>query len=109
MSERTGYVVGSGNVFADLGLPNPDERLAKAKLAYRISKLVDERGWGQVETARALGIDQPQVAALIGGRLASFSIEQLFRFLNALDQDVEITVRPNPSRERPAGVTVAAD
>lgn len=108
MSDRIEYTVGSTNVFADLGLPDPEERLAKAKLAYRISKLVEARGWSPAETAETLGIDQPRTSALLSGRLADFSLEQLFRFLNALDQDIEITVRPNPSRERPAGVMVAA-
>jgi predicted XRE-type DNA-binding protein len=108
MSGRIKYTVGSGNVFADLGLPNAEERLAKAKLAYRIVKLIEERGWSDAEASEALGIDVSRASALIGGRLAEFSLDRLFRFLNALDQDVEITVRPNPSRERPAGLTVAA-
>jgi predicted XRE-type DNA-binding protein len=108
MSDRIEYTVGSGNVFADLELPDPEERLAKAKLAYQISKLVESCGWTHAEAAKALDLEPPDVSALLGGRLAEFSLERLFRFLNALDQDVEIRIRPNPSRERPAGVTVAA-
>jgi predicted XRE-type DNA-binding protein len=109
MSDRLNYTVGSGNVFADLELPHAEERLAKAKLAYRICALIGERGWGEADAADELGIDRPEVPALLDGRLAAFSLERLIHFLNALDQDVEIVVRPNPSRDRPAGVIVAAD
>jgi predicted XRE-type DNA-binding protein len=108
MTDHIEHIVGSGNVFADLGLPNPEERLAKAQLAYLNYKAIQERSWTQAQTAEALGIDQPKVSALLRGRLSGFSLERLFRFLNALGQDVAINVRPNPSADRPAGVTVAA-
>ncbi|MBM3240470.1 XRE family transcriptional regulator [Candidatus Poribacteria bacterium] len=75
------YEESSGNVFKDLGLPNPEERLAKAQLALMIYDIIDERGLTQVEAARILGISQPKVSALRNGRLASFSIERLFSFL----------------------------
>lgn len=109
MSGRVTFTVGSGNVFADLGLPDAEERLAKAKLAHRVYQLVEERGWDVAGAAAELGIDLAEASALLGGRLAGFSIGRLFHLLNALDQDVEIVVRPNRSRDRPAGVTVAAD
>jgi predicted XRE-type DNA-binding protein len=109
VSDHIKHFVGSGNVFADLGLPDPEERLAKAKLAYRIYRIVEERGWTQAQAAQALGVDQPKVSALLRGRLAGFSIERLFRFLIALDQDVEISVRPKQAPDRPANISVAAD
>ena len=84
----------SGNVFADLGLKNPEELLAKAELVQRICDIIAERKLTQVRAAKLLGIDQPKVSALRRGRLDGFSIDRLFRFLNALGSDVEIVVRP---------------
>src|SRR3954453_1653755 len=84
----------SGNVFADLGLKNPEELLAKAELVQRISDIISERKLTQARAAKLLGIDQPKVSALLKGKLEGFSIDRLFRFLNALGRDVEISVRP---------------
>ena len=91
----------SGNVFADLGLPDADELLAKAELARTIRGLIERRGLIQRDAARLLGTTQPKVSDLVRGRLEGFSMERLYRFLNALGQDVQIVVRPKPrSRER---------
>src|SRR4051795_3901539 len=84
----------SGNVFADLGLKNPEELLAKAELVQCISDIIAERKPTQARAAKVLGIDQPKVSALLRGKLDGFSIDRLFRFLNALGRDVEISVRP---------------
>ena len=84
----------SGNVFADLEIPDAGEALAKAKLAGRICAIIAERRLTQAKAASLLGVDQPKVSALMGGKLAGFSADRLFRFLNALGQDVEIVVRP---------------
>src|SRR5271163_346337 len=84
----------SGNVFADLGLENPAELLAKAELVQRISDIIAERKLTQVRAAKLLGIDQPKVSALLRGKLGGFSTDRLFRFLNALGSDVEIVIRP---------------
>jgi predicted XRE-type DNA-binding protein len=97
----------SGNVFADLGLPNPEDRLAKAELARRISGIITERRLTQAEAAAALGIDQPKVSALVRGRLGGFSLERLMRFLNILGRDVEIVVKPKPRSRRRAMLSVA--
>lgn len=86
---------GSGNVFADLGLPDAEERKAKAELARAISVLIEEMP--QKEAAALLGIDQPKVSALIRGRLKDFSTERLMGFLTRLGQDVEIHVKPGSS------------
>ncbi|MFH1831723.1 MAG: helix-turn-helix transcriptional regulator, partial [bacterium] len=74
----------SGNVFADLGLPNPEEALAKAELARQINFVIKKQKLTQKEAALLLGIDQPKISALISGRLSGFSLERLFRFLNEL-------------------------
>src|SRR5258707_6090418 len=84
----------SGNVFADLGFAEPDEELTKAKLAGLIWHEIERRRLTQVEAAALMGIDQPKVSALLNGRLSNFSIHRLMRLLNALRQDVDITVRP---------------
>lgn len=88
------YVESSGNVFADLGLPNPEEMLAKAALAIKIAEILRERRLTQVQAAAVLGVDQPKVSALIRGRLSGFSIERLLRFLLLLGTDVAITIMP---------------
>ena len=95
MTQEIEVYSGSGNVFADLGLPDADELLIKAQLADQISDLIEERKLTQVEAAKLLGIDQPKVSALVRGRLSGFSTDRLFRFLNALGRDVEIRVVPN--------------
>ncbi|MFM5887353.1 MAG: helix-turn-helix domain-containing protein [Dolichospermum sp.] len=97
MSENIEITTSSGNVFADLGLPNSDEMLVKAELARKISYAITSRGLTQLEAAELLGIDQPKVSALIRGRLTGFSLERMFKFLNAFDSDIEITVKPKSS------------
>ena len=74
----------SGNVFADLGLPNAEDRLAKAELARKINEIIGKRRLTQVEAAELLGVDQPKISALARGRLEGFSLERLMRFLNVL-------------------------
>jgi len=94
--DETAVAEGSGNVFADLGLPNPEERLVKAQLAHAISTIINSRRLTQSQAAKVLGTDQAKVSALMHGRLAGFSIERLLRFLVALDRDVTISVHPKP-------------
>jgi predicted XRE-type DNA-binding protein len=86
----------SGNVFADLGLPEPEEELTKAQLARHIRQAIKRRRLTQVAAAALMGVDQPKVSALLNGRLANFSSERLMRLLTALGQDVDITVRTKP-------------
>jgi predicted XRE-type DNA-binding protein len=87
---------GSGNVFADLGFPDPEDALLKAQLTSHIWRIIKRRRLTQAAAARLMGIDQPKVSALLNGRLANFSSERLMRLLTALGQDVEITVRATP-------------
>jgi predicted XRE-type DNA-binding protein len=101
------YTVSSGNVFADLGLPNPEEALAKAELANKIIVLIRERRLTQLQAAKVLGVDQPKVSALIRGNLTGFSLERLMRFLLRLGQDIRITVQASPRRRSQARVLVA--
>ena len=91
----------SRNVFADMGVAEPEEELAKAQLASHIRETIKRRRLTQIHAARLMGLDQPKVSALMNGRLAGFSGERLMRFLAALGQDVEIVVKARSrSRER---------
>ncbi|MGC1678324.1 MAG: helix-turn-helix transcriptional regulator [Candidatus Binataceae bacterium] len=85
---------GSGNVFRDLGLADADLLQAKADLMHQISVLIEKRALTQMQAATALRVTQPKISALLNGRLEGFSMDRLVRFLNALDQDVKISVHP---------------
>jgi predicted XRE-type DNA-binding protein len=104
--ERIRVERGSGNVFTDLGLPNPDLALAKAELVQRIRSLIAERKLTQTKAAALLGLDQPKVSALVRGRVEGYSVDRLFRFLNALGQRVEISVRPSVKTDEGRAVVV---
>ena len=99
---------GSGNVFADIGLPNPEERLAKAALAIRIASAIRSRRLTQTRAARILKIDQPKVSRLLRGQLSGFSAERLMLFLTLLGRDVEIIVTPAPRSRRQGRLRVVA-
>lgn len=94
MSKKIEVAESSGNVFADLGLPEAEETHAKAEVASRICEIIVERKLSQTRAAVLLGVDQPKVSALMHGRLEGFSSDRLFAFLNALDRDVEIVISP---------------
>src|SRR5436309_987981 len=107
MRDYPDHVVGSGNVFADLGVPRPQEALAKAELAQRINAIIARRRLTQAQSARLLGVDQPKVSSLKRGRLAGFSLQRLMRFLILLGSDVEIVVKKRPRSRRHARLLVA--
>ena len=86
----------SGNVFADIGLDAPEERLAKSDLALKIAQIISKRNLSQVEAAELLGITQPKVSAILNGQLKGFSLEKLMLLMVALDQDIEIVVKRKP-------------
>lgn len=90
------YIESSGNVFADLGHPQADEMMAKAELAQKIARVLNERRLTQVQAAAILDADQPKISALTRGRLSGFSIERLLRFLLLLGSDVSITINSRP-------------
>jgi predicted XRE-type DNA-binding protein len=100
--------LGSGNVFADVGVRDADEMLTKAQLAAQIANIIRDRGLGQTEAAKLLGVDQPKVSALFRGRLRDFSIERLLRFLNALHRDVRIVIDAKARRRRGRVIVEAA-
>ncbi|MEQ1832094.1 MAG: helix-turn-helix transcriptional regulator [Candidatus Eisenbacteria bacterium] len=89
---------GSGNVFKDLGLPEPEAALTRAQLSIQIEQIVRRRGLTQVQAARLMGVQQPTVSDIMRGHLAGYSTDRLFRFLNALGHDVKIVVSERPGR-----------
>ena len=97
----------SGNVFADLGLPNSEEELLKARLIWQIADTIGAQGLKQAEAAKLLGLKQPDVSGLLHGKTNGFSVDRLLRLLNRLGKDVKITVKTKP-RSRPARITVEA-
>jgi predicted XRE-type DNA-binding protein len=101
------YTPSSGNVFADLNLPDADDLLAKAGLTAKIIAEIQRRRMTQSQAASILGIDQPKVSALKQGKLAGFSIERLMRFLLLRGRDVEISVRSKPKSRPDARLRVA--
>ena len=84
----------SGNVFADLGFEDAEERLLKAQLATRIAQLIEKKGWTQAQTAERTGLDQPKVSRLLRGQLSGFSADRLFAILNRLGHSVEVRISP---------------
>lgn len=108
MTRKPNVTPSSGNVFADLGFSNADELLAKAELVRQIGKEIDVRGLTQKQAADAMGTTQPKVSDLLRGQLSGFSMDRLIRFLNALDRDVEIIVKPKPRSRGHARVKVSA-
>lgn len=108
-SKRKEEVVrSSGNVFADLGFPDAEERQTKVWLTAAINQLLRQRRLSQTTAARRLGINQPKVSALLNYKLEGFSVERLMRFLTALDQDVQIVIRSKPRSRRSARIVVTA-
>lgn len=100
------FEIGSGNVFADLELPNPEERLVKAKLALEINVLIKNKNLSQKDAAKLLGVDQPKISALNKGKLSGFSLERLFRFLNILGQEITIKVSPQSKAKKSSSIVV---
>jgi predicted XRE-type DNA-binding protein len=98
----------SGNVFADLGLPNAGERLTKAHLAFAINEIMRTQGLSQVAAARRLNVNQPKISALRNYQLQGFSAERLMNFLTALDRDVEIVIRRKSPRRKGGRILVTA-
>jgi predicted XRE-type DNA-binding protein len=96
----------SGNVFADLGLPNPEEHLVKATIALAIARTIRERGLTQEQAGEILGLAQPKVSALIRGHLDKFTIDRLMRYMCKLDYDVTISFRPKPKSREAAAIHV---
>jgi predicted XRE-type DNA-binding protein len=98
---------GSDNVFTDLGLPDAEELLGKAKLAVAIKDAIKSRSLTQAEAAKIMGVDQPKVSKISTGRLSEFSTERLLGYLIRLGLDVDIIIHKNPATDREGAIHVA--
>jgi predicted XRE-type DNA-binding protein len=106
MSKHIEVEPSSGNVFADLGLPNPEEHLVKATLALAITRTLSERGLTQEQAGAILGLAQPKVSDLVRGHLDKFTIDRLMRYMCKLDYDVTISFKPKPKSREEAVIYV---
>jgi predicted XRE-type DNA-binding protein len=96
---------GSGNVFADLGLPNPEERLLKASIVSELHRLIKQRGLTQVRAAKLIGIHQPDLSLLLRGDFDDYSVGRLMKMLTVFEQDIEIVMKPNRKAGKPGRIT----
>jgi predicted XRE-type DNA-binding protein len=85
----------SGNVFADLGLPDSEERLLKAGIVAELHRLIKERELTQVKAAKLVGVSQPDLSHLLRGDFDDYSAERLMKMLTAFEQDIEIIMKPH--------------
>ena len=97
---------GSGNVFADIGVPDPETHLLKAELVLRIEALIEAEGLTQVEAARRMEMSQPDLSKMLGGRFRPMSVERLMRCLVALGQTVTIDIAPPEGAAMKASIQV---
>jgi predicted XRE-type DNA-binding protein len=107
-SKRVRVAQSSGNVFADLGFPNPEREQLKATLTLQVYRLIKSRGLTQARAGAILGIKQPHVSGLMRGHSGGFSVERLMGFLTAMGQDVEITLKPARKTRGELSVVIAA-
>jgi predicted XRE-type DNA-binding protein len=107
-SKRAEVHESSGNVFADLGLPDADNHFLKAQIVAELYRLTNARKLTQAKAGTLMGISQPEVSRLFKGNFREYSMERLMTFLTAFDRDVEIVSRPRPPRAKksqPARIT----
>ena len=102
------HEMSSGNVFADIGMVEPVESLAKAELARKVGSIIKHRHLNQTEAAKLLGIDQPKVSRLLRGQLKEFSMTKLMDFMLRLDRDIEIRIKKHRSVRVPPSIEVLA-
>ena len=107
MTDEIAVTRGSGNVFADLGFANPEEELLKAQLVREIRDLLKRRRLTQAKAAELLGLKQPDVSALVNGRVHKFSLERLLRCIRRLDREVTIVTRPRRQARAPRTAAAA--
>src|SRR5260370_4223758 len=105
MARKTKVEVGSGNIFADLGLPDADTHFIKAHMLSEIYWLANERDLTQAETGKRMGISQPEVSRMFKGNFREYSIDRLMGFLTSFDRDVEIVVKPHKKAGKAGRIT----
>lgn len=99
----------SGNVFADLGFPSPEEELLKADLVREIIRTIQQRRLSQARTAEILGLSQRTVSDLVNGDYEKLPIDRLLRFLSDLGVDVEIVLRQTENEHGQTRVSAVSE
>ena len=97
---------GSGNVFKDIGLPDPEAALVRSRIMSRVTEIIKKQGLTQKEAGKILGLKQGRISELMNGKLSLFSLEHLYKLLNALERDVEIIIKPKTKYESRATTSV---
>jgi len=105
MTRKVKIEVGSGNIFADLGLPDAETHFLKAQIVSELYRLVGERGLTQAQVGKRIGISQPEVSRMFKGHFREYSVERLMEFLTSFDRDVEIVVRPHKKAGKTGRIT----
>lgn len=105
-NEEIKVKVSSGNIYADLGYPNPQEAMAKANLAILIADIIKKKKLTQKKAAALMGIDQPKVSSIMRGQLSGFTIDRLLRFLLALGMDIIIDAKPHKRKSTESEILI---
>jgi predicted XRE-type DNA-binding protein len=105
MARKVKVDVGSGNIFADLGLPDANTHFLKAQIVSEIYRLSNERKLTQVQAGKRMGITQPEVSRMFKGQFREYSVDRLMGFLTGFDRDVEIVVRPHKKGGKAGRIT----
>ena len=105
MTRELRIQAGSGNIFADLGLPDAGPHFLKAQIVSEIYRLAAAKKLTQSQVGKRLGISQPEVSRMFKGHFREYSIERLMQFLTSFDRDVEIVVRPRKKSGRSGRIT----
>jgi predicted XRE-type DNA-binding protein len=108
MAHRVRVEVASGNIFADLGLPDADTHFLKAQIVSEIYRLTGERKLTQAQAGKLMGITQPEVSRMFKGRFREYSVERLMGFLTNFDRDVEIVVKPHKKSGKGGRITFSS-
>ncbi|RKU39147.1 transcriptional regulator [Candidatus Poribacteria bacterium] len=97
----------SGNIFQDLEFPNPEEYRTKARLSLIINSILTQSGLTRDAAAKLLELSEPEITALLDGRLDDFSIESLFLLIRKLDCEVKIVVNGTPAYNPAAEINIS--
>jgi predicted XRE-type DNA-binding protein len=108
MAPKIKVEVASGNIFADLGLPDADTHFLKAQIVSEIYRLTSESKLTQTQAGKLMGITQPEVSRMFKGRFREYSVERLMGFLTSFDRDVEIVVRPHKKSGKGGRITFSS-
>jgi predicted XRE-type DNA-binding protein len=99
---------GTGNVFADLGLSDSEERLLKANIIAELIRLIKDRGLTQVKAAKLVGVSQPDLSHLLRGDFDDYSAERLMKMLTVFERDIEIVMKPHRRAGKRGRITFKA-